>query len=842
VVLSAPPGSGKTTLLPLLLLSEKWLAGRKIILLEPRRLAARAAARRMAELLGEPVGEQVGYRVRHESRVGPRTRIEVVTEGILTRILQHDPELSGCGLVIFDEFHERHLQGDLGLVLALQARELFRPDLKLLLMSATLAGDELAAFLGGAARLQASGRLFPVQTVYLGSDDPSGFSLDPVARAVFTALDEASGDLLVFLPGAGEIRRLAARLEKRFAELGAAGSLEILPLFGDLPRERQERIFQPGRKRRVILATDIAESSLTVPGVRVVVDSGWRRVMRFDAAAGMGRLQTVRISRAAADQRRGRAGREAEGVCYRLWKREQEAAMAAFTPPEILSADLSGLALELALWGTAAAELRWLTQPPEAGLAAARKLLIELGALDQSGRISDTGRRMAALGIHPRLARMILAGRRTGCGLEAVRLAVLLENRDLLAGAGPAADADLEPRLGLLAGDDGRRPAGGRRNGLDRQRLLTLRRAVANLARRAGIPSGRDKKAAAPPAAGEKLSPGELLAAAFPDRIARKREDKGLRFRLAGGGEAFFPGPEPLAGLDFLVVAELAAPASGPGSGPGSGFGSGVGGGIGTGGRGRVRLAAAYSETMLRRQFKDRIKQVDEVSWDAAELNVRAVRREVFGALVLSEKRLSRPPSAALVAAWLEGLARCGLKLLNFDEACRQWCARVEFLRRQLPEETGHWPACDEASLLREAAVWLGPLLGSIRRREELAKIALPDLLKNRLGWKESEKLDRLAPESLRLPGGRRARLDYLAGDRPVLQARVQELFGWTETPTVAGGRVRVLLQILSPARRPVQVTDDLAGFWRGAYAAVRRELRGRYPKHAWPEDPQTKR
>ena len=826
VVLSAPPGSGKTTLLPLLLFSEKWLEGKKIIMLEPRRLAARAAARRMAGLLGEEVGRRVGYRVRHETRIGPETRIEVVTEGILTRILQHDPELSGYGLVIFDEFHERHLQGDLGLVFSLEARELFRPDLKILLMSATLDLVALAGLPGPVARLSAAGRIHPVETLYSERDEPE-FSLDLVGRTVLKALDETGGDLLVFLPGAGEIRRLEKRLGERFSRLDAAGEIELLPLYGDLPPALQDRVFRPGGKRRVILATDIAESSITVPGVRVVVDSGWRRMMLFDPASGMGRLRTVRISRAAADQRRGRAGREAAGVCYRLWSRARQQELAAFHPPEMLSADLCGLALELAVWGTDdATGLWWPTPPPAAGLRAARELLVELEALDDDFRVTASGTKMAGLGLHPRLARMILKAWRAGVGREVVALAVLLENRDLFAGGGATVGADLETRLEILktgeSGPGGNEKLAAVRFGIDRARLKNLRRAVDNLARRAGI--GQDKGES------EEVSrpiPGELLAWAFPDRIAQKREGGGRRYRLSGGGEAFFAEPEPLAGLEYLVVAELTA------SRTAAGFASGR-----SPAGGRIRLAAAYSEDSLRKQFAERIWQQSEVCWEVAESRVRAVARETFGALVLAERRLDRPPAEELAAAWLEGIRRQGLDLLKFFPALRQWCGRVEFLRRLGLEETAGWPPFDPETLLAAASSWLGPALGRVRRREELEKLDLSGLLKNRLGWGELEKLERLAPESLELPGGRRRQLDYLAGERPVLKARVQELFGWQKTPRVAGGRVPVLLHILSPARRPVQVTDDLEGFWRGSYAAVRKEMRGRYPKHAWPEDP----
>ncbi len=801
-VLQAPPGSGKTTLLPLLLRDEEWLSGKKILLLEPRRLAARAAARRMAGLLGEPVGKRVGYRVRHDTVVGPETRIEVVTDGILTRIVQHDPELAGYGLIIFDEFHERHLQADLGLALVSQVRELFRPEMRVLVMSATLAAAEVAGFLGGAPLLKAEGETFPVDTIYLG-EGPPGFSLEHVYRAVLRALDETSGDLLVFLPGAGEIRRLEKRLAERLAAAGAAAEHELLPLFGELPPEKQELVFSSGGgRRRIILATDIAESSLTVPGVRVVVDCGFRRSPRFDAAAGMGRLETVSISRAAADQRRGRAGREAAGVCYRLWSREGEAGMAAFSRPEILVADLAPLALELALWGVREVEeLAFLTPPPAAALAQARVLLEKLGALDSEGRVTGPGREMAGIGLHPRLARMVLAGG----SRKAAGLAALLELREPMAVAGSEPDSDLDHRLERLRAcrDSGSGPE------LKRGYLSRWRRETGMIVRQAGI--GRSKKVK------PDLSCGELLALAYPDRIAKKRSSADQRYLLSNGREAFFAEPEPLASCGFLVVAEL----------------------DGRRRSARIRRAAAYSEASLRKQFAAELTREEEIVWDAASRTVRAVTRTRFGALVLSEEKLRRPDPERLAGAWLEGLARQGLSLLDFDARCRLFCTRVEFVRSlEGVPDIADWPSFSDEALLAEARLWLAGALGEIRSREQLKKLRLLPLLRNRLGGKACARLDELAPESLSLPGGRRATLEYQTAGEPVLAVRLQELFGWDETPRVAGGRVPVLLRILSPARRPIQVTSDLAGFWRGSYAEVRKEMRGRYPKHVWPERP----
>ena len=814
-VLQAPPGSGKTTLLPLLLLTageEGWLAGKKIVLLEPRRLAARNAARRMAGLLGEEVGNRVGYRMRGESRIGPRTRIEVVTEGILTRLLQADPALEEYGLVIFDEFHERHLQGDLGLVLARQCREWLRPDLRLLLMSATLAAPDWSAFLGGVPVLEATGRPFAVTLHYLDRDPPR-LDLDLVRRTLLRALDETCGDLLLFLPGRGEIESLSRRLAEGFAGSGRRAPL-VLPLYGELPRARQEAAFtpQPGR-RRLILATDIAESSLTLPGIRVVVDCGFRRIRRFDAAAGMGRFATVRISRAAAEQRAGRAGREDRGSCYRLWSRGRQEELLPETPPEILRADLAPLALELALWGGSpdGTDLAWPTPPPAAALAAAYDLLERLGAVDKDSRITPVGRKMAQLGLHPRLARMVLEAQQRGWSELGIRLAVLLENRDPFPRTAPI-DSDLETRLELLFGDDiKRRRALGLANAAPRRLDEECRR----LARRLAAAAPGERQQPPPPGAA-----GELLAAAYPDRIARRRNAAGRRYRLSGGGEAYFPEPEPLAAGEWLVVAELDR-------------GGGRAGG-------RIRRAVAYDEESLRRQFGARLRHTEEALWDPDRLEISAWRRLAFGALELRRERLARPAPQRVLELWREAFTRHGVELLPFDEECRQWCARIEFLRRVMPPDPAGcpWPAADEKSLLAEIDTWLLPHLENLTRAAELNRLPLLRLLQERLDWSARQRLEELAPSALALSGGRRVRLDYTRGEKPILAVRLQELLGWCQTPRVAGGRVAVRLEILSPARRPLQMTDDLAGFWRGSYAAVRKEMRGRYPKHAWPEEP----
>ena len=809
VVLQAPPGSGKTTLLPLLLRHETWLDGLKIVMLEPRRLAARAAARRMADLLGEKVGETVGFRVRHESVVGPRTKIEVVTEGVLTRYLQNDPDLSAYGLVIFDEFHERHLQADIGLAFTLQVQELLRPELKLMVMSATLAAREIADFLGGAPLLEAQASLFPVTTFHSESS-LAKLSLPAVARTVTKALDETSGDILVFLPGAGEIRRLSEMLCRVVRQLKETPSLEpeidIIPLYGALPKDLQERAFSVSRDggRKIVLATDIAESSLTVPGVRVVVDSGWRRIMRFDPARGMGRLETVRISRAAADQRRGRAAREGPGYCYRMWSKGDESALAEFSQPEIRLADLTPLALEMAAWGVSeVSELCWLTPPSQSLIGAAFDLLQYLGAVDQDNRITASGREMAQLGMHPRLAKMLLSGKKIGQGRLAAMLAALLSDRDPISPGDRVPDCDIDLRLELLL-NNGQDSAV---TEVDQRLLKSLRREVQRLIRQLKIVEKGPLTTAAS---------GQLLALAYPDRIAKKRLEGDLRFLLRSGQEVSFVYPEPLSHSSYLVVAGLSGDRRSS----------------------RIHLAATYSESSLRKQFGDFLKREEEVFWDQKSNTVVARQRLMLDCLTLAEGVLKDPSPKALAAAWLEGVRRVGLELLPWFDKARQWCRRVEFVRNHELVEKDEWPAFDNESLLEELENWLAPGMGQIRNRTGLSRLDLRALLRERLTWQQIQKLEQLAPVSISLPSGRRVQLDYSDGTVPILAAKVQELFGCRETPRVGGGRIPVLVQILSPARRPVQVTDDLAGFWHGSYREVRKEMRGRYPKHVWPEEP----
>jgi ATP-dependent helicase HrpB len=806
-VLQAPPGAGKTTRVPLALLAEPWLAGQRIVMLEPRRLAARAAAARMAATLGERVGECVGHRVRMDTRVGPRTRVEVVTEGVLTRMLQHDPALEGVGLLVFDEFHERSLHADLGLALALQSRAVLREDLRILVMSATLDGGPVAALLGGAPVVTSEGRSWPVRTRYL--DRPVEGRLAPaVASAVRRALDEeAEGDVLVFLPGAGEIRQV----EEMLNDGGLPGGTWLAPLYGSLPPEAQDRAIAPAApgRRKVVLATSIAETSLTIEGVRVVVDGGWMRVPRFSPRTGMTRLETVRVSRASANQRRGRAGRLGPGVCYRLWPEHLHAGLPAHGRPEMLDADLAPLALELAAWGVAdPAELAWLDEPPAAAFSQARELLAELEALDAAGGITRHGRRMAELALHPRLAHMLLRARAAGHAAVACGLAALLSERDVFRGEGGAAEADLRLRLQVLRDvERGRQPpAFVRGHRVDRE---GVRRAAADAARlrrhlRVSIDEPSDEAAA-----------GLVLAFAYPDRIAQRRPGGGGRYLLRNGRGAVFSGPDALAAEPYLVVPEL----------------------DGQGRESRVYLAAPVSPDELREHFGGQIETADEVAWDAASRAVRARRRERLGALVLRESPLRDADPGAVSAALLEGIRAEGLAALPWSDAARHARERIAFLHHVDP---AGWPDVSDAALEGAMDEWLAPHLRGMRGADDLRGLDLAAALLAVVPWDRRAALDELAPTHVTVPSGSRIPIDYSDPAAPVLAVRLQEMFGLVETPRIARGAVPLTLHLLSPAHRPVQVTRDLAGFWRGSYFEVRKDLRGRYPRHPWPDDPLT--
>lgn len=807
-VLVAPPGAGKTTLVPLALLDEDWLAGRKIVVLEPRRLAARAAAHWMARLLGRgDVGGVVGYRVRMDTRVGPDTRIEVVTEGVLTRMLQSDPSLDGVGMVVFDEFHERSLHADLGLALGLHCRRLFRSDLRVLVMSATLDAAPVAELLDRAPVVESHGRTFPVETRFRATP-VEGWIEPPTVRAVLRALDEEEGDVLVFLPGAGEIRRTSERLDRADLPRG----VDVLPLFGSLSRKEQERAIAPSPKgrRKVVLATSIAETSLTIEGVRVVVDSGLMRVPRFDPGTGMTRLETLRVTRDAADQRRGRAGRVAPGSCYRLWTKGEDRGLVPHRRPEILEADLAPLALELAAWGAEPHELAWLDPPPEAAYAQADELLRELDALEGEGAITDHGKEMAGLGHHPRLAHMLLRAKELGLAAVACDLAALLGDRDILDADRRAPDADLRLRVEALR--EARRGGRARVDTIRGQRVHGggLRRALREAGhwrRRLGV--GRDARVEE----SQVEEVGVLSALAYPDRIGRRRPGERGRFLLRNGRGAAFREAQPLAGEDWIVAVEVE----------------------GRGREARIFRAAPVTPEAIRRHFGDQIRRVRDVAWDPDAGRVRAHRREMLGALVLAEAPLADPPEAEVVEALLDGVRGEGLEALPWTKATRQLRERLAFLHHDDPET---WPDRSQDALMGSLGEWLAPFLAGMKSLDDLSRLDLAEALLTGLGWKVRRRLDELAPTHLEVPSGSRIPVDYSDVRAPALAVRIQEVFGMEETPRIAGGRVPVTMKLLSPAHRPVQVTRDLASFWKAAYFEVRKDLKGRYPKHHWPDDP----
>ena len=795
-VLQAPPGAGKTTLVPLALLEEAWLQGRKIVMLEPRRLAARAAARRMAQLRQERVGDTVGYRVRMDTRVGPRTRIEVVTEGVLTRMVQEDPALEGIGLLLFDEFHERSIHADLGLALAREAQAVLRDDLRIVVMSATLDGTAVSRLLDDAPVVASEGRSFPVEIRYLPRRE--GLRVEgEAAAAVRHALEHDPGDLLVFLPGAGEIRRTEALL--RNAALPA--DTDILPLHGSLPPEAQDAAIAPSRpgRRKVVLATSIAQTSLTIEGVTVVIDAGLSRVPRFSPRTGMARLETVRVSRASAEQRAGRAGRMGPGTCYRLWAAGEQAGLRPHDTPEILEADLAPMALELAAAGIAdPATLALLDPPPAAALAQARELLGQLGAIDARGAITAHGRRMAALPLHPRLAHMVLRAQESGAGGLACSLAALLADRDILRGAGAPPESDLRFRVDAL------REGGARAHGyeIDAIGLRRARSEADDLRRQLRIGDERTGVAHA----------GAVLAFAYPDRIGQRRPGGGGRYLLRGGGGAVLPAGDRLGDAEYLVVTET------DGARP----------------EGRIALAAPVTEEEIVADFADQVEREEVVAWDAAARVVIARRRERLGAIVLRDAPLRDADPAAVSAALLDGIADAGIGALPWRDGSRQLRDRLRFLHALDPS----WPDVSDASLAARLHDWLGPFVQGMRRWEEVARVDLTEALMELVPWDRRRQLAELAPTHVAVPSGSRIAIDYSDPASPVLAVRLQELFGLTDTPAVARGAVPLTLHLLSPARRPVQVPRDLAGFWRGSYFDVRKDLRGRYPKHHWPDDP----
>ncbi len=788
-VLQAPPGAGKTTRVPLALLQADSLAGKRIVMLEPRRLAARAAARYMAAQLGEAVGETIGYRVRLDTKVSARTRVEVVTEGVLTRMLQSDPALEPFGVVIFDEFHERNLNADVGLALTLQSRALLRPDLRVVVMSATLEGERVAAMLGDAPIVTCAGRAYPVDTRYL--DRPvEGWIESAVVRAVLRALSNETGDILAFLPGAAEIQRANDQLKQELStELGRAESarIHVHPLFGNLSADEQDRALAtaPPGHRKVVLATSIAETSLTIDGIRVVVDCGLQRVPRFSPRTGMTRLETISVSRASADQRRGRAGRTAPGVCIRLWTEGEQSTLMAHAEPEINQADLAPLALDLAAWGVSdPSELRWLDPPPAAAFAQARELLVELGALDRSGAITAHGRRMSDLPLHPRLAHMMLIGKERGAGATAADLAALLGERDLLRNV---SDPDAGLRLLALREESAR---------AEQSTLRRVRAEAAQLRSQLGIRAERALKTA---------DAGWLLALAYPDRIAQKRAGVRGRFLLRNGRGATVDPSSAIANADWIVVAQVDD----------------------RGKETRVFLGAVLYTDELEQLFADQFETTSEVFVDERG-TVRAREQVRLGELVLKE-RVKQADADQAVQAQLATVRADGIGRLPWTRAAQQLRDRLAFLH----EVDSSWPAVSADALLATLEDWLLPLLGADR----LESIDVVNALLSRLSWQQRAKLDELAPTHVTVPSGSRLPIDYADPRAPVLAVRLQEIFGWQDTPRLAG-RVPLTLHLLSPAHRPVQVTRDLPSFWRTGYFDVRKDLRGRYPKHYWPDDP----
>jgi len=782
-VLVAPPGAGKTTRVPLALLDAPWAKAKKIIVLEPRRIAARASADRMAKSLGERAGETVGYRVRFGSKISRATRIEVVTEGIFTRQIMDDPELSGVAAVLFDEFHERSLDADLGLALARDAQTGLREDLRILVMSATLDGARVARLLGEAPVVESEGRAFPVETRYLGRKADAPIERQ-MADAIASALRADSGSVLAFLPGAAEIRRTQNFLAERVQD----ASIEIVPLFGALDAAVQDRAIAPAPKgtRKVVLATSIAETSLTIEGVRIVVDSGLARVPRYEPDIGLTRLETVRASRAAVDQRRGRAGRTEPGVCYRLWDEPQTASLAPYTQPEILSADLSSLVLDLAQWGVAdPAALSFLDPPPQPAWKEAKSLLSELNALDGDGRITAEGRSLRALALPPRLARMIVDSHRAGSGEAAAEIAAILTERGL-----GGDSADLEYRRDQFRRDRSPRASSAR-----------------DLARRWASQVAASEKAGQQ----EDLSTGLMLAYAFPDRVARNRGNGS--FVLANGRGAAVEQTSSLARAPYIAIGEM----------------------TGTAASGRILLAAQITEDDIERHFAEHIETVDETSFDRGAMALRARRKRALHAITLSEATLAVSPSEETARILADGLIAAGPDRLPWSKAAKQWRDRVMFLRKA---EGDSWPDLSDDGLIARRDDWLVPALYDKIALKDISAGDLSDALMALLPWEMRARLDREAPTHFEAPTGTVLAIDYEAEQGPTIAVRLQELFGLNTHPSIAAGKVPLVLELLSPAQRPVQVTRDLPGFWRGSYAAVRSDLRGRYPRHPWPEDP----
>ena len=804
VLLEAPPGAGKSTIVPLFLRSSPWLGEQKILMLEPRRIAARAVAGRMAQLLGEPIGRCVGFRTRLETRVSRETRIEVVTEGILTRMLQDDSGLGDIGCVIFDEFHERSLNADLGLALCMESQQNLREDLRLVVMSATLDLQPIAKLLGDAPIVAARGRSFDVATHFVARR-PEIYLEQQTAQVIRNALRDHDGDILCFLPGAAEIRRVQRTLEDSDLDR----RVRVLPLYGELEGAAQDAALSPAPagQRKIVLATSIAETSLTIEGIRVVIDSGLRRYAEFDPATGMSHLITTKVSQAAADQRRGRAGRLSSGTCYRLWSEGTQASLAPQTAPEILHADLAPLALELSCWGAVdTATLSWLDPPPAAPLAQARDLLRQLEAIDTAARVTPHGRKLATLGAHPRLAHMLVRAREHGAGRLACDLAAILSERDILRAGAGARDVDLRLRVAVLRGDVRDLPPG-----------ITVDTRAVNQATRSSGRWQRDFASSRPDSADPHDWTGILLAWAYPDRIGQARGEGG-RYLLANGRGAHFAEPQALSKAEYIVAAEL----------------------DGAEREARIFLAAPLRRADLEEHFAAQILQRADIFWDVREHAVSARRERRLGAVLLESTEIRDPDSQALQNAALTGLRQLSVAGLPWTPELRQWQARVMLMRHHAVPAPDPWPDLSDAALTATLEEWAPPWMTGITRREHFARMDLRGALRSRLTYAQGVILEREAPTHFTVPSGSNIPIDYLDGEIPTLSVRLQEMFGLNQTPSVAAGRLALLLKLLSPARRPVQITRDLVSFWNRGYHEVKKDLKGRYPKHYWPEDPHT--
>ncbi len=803
-VLHAPPGAGKTTRVPLALLDVITPEQGRIVMLEPRRIAAVSAARWMARMLGEEVGQTVGYTIRFDRQVSQSTRIEVVTEGVLTRRIQSDPALDGVGMVIFDEFHERSLHADLALALCLDIRKALREDLRLLVMSATLDCGPIASLLGDATVLAAGGRAFPVEERYLAGNREK-YLPEKVADAVKTAVKDTTGDILVFLPGSGEIRACAGKI----GLLGDwAGGISIHPLYGDLPFEEQERAILPSNKRKIVLATNIAETSLTIEGVGVVIDSGLTRRLQYDPSTGMNRLMTVSVSQASAVQREGRAGRLGPGICYRLYSRHAYRAMVPFAPPEILISDLAALVLELAVWGVKdPSALSWLDPPPSAAWESARRLLMGIGALDAEYSVTPAGKAMASLPLHPRLARLILRACDLGCPRLGADLASLLSERDILRRNGPGrfqgSQPDITERIEMLyQSRKGKEIVGG-----DSWALRTVEKTSGQLLR---VARGRSIGVGRETADVDIIA--RILISGFPDRLAKRREEGAGRFLLAQGRGVRLSPESTLSGSRFIIALALDA---------------------GEKAEGIVHMAAGIAEEIIRDDCGKQIETIRRVEWDKNHGKIAATIEERIGSVLLTARTFN-PSDEECIPLLCEAVrSDCGM--LHFSIEARQFQARVSLMRRVFPEE--EWPDLSDERLTAAPREWLPPWLTGIRNAQGLSAIDLTAVLRSQLSWERLRILDERAPVSIPVPSGSRVVLDY-TGETPVLAVKLQEMFGLADTPELAGGRVKVLLHLLSPARRPVQITRDLKGFWNSGYKEVKKELKGRYPKHPWPDDP----